>query len=301
MLKLKGTKKLNNLIDLEIPGHVFPCGMVPLVKTFEKVTPTLWTRSKNVTIQTQPISNVPHIMESLLWHPGFVFCHAPHAQCFENIEEILWVKINEEVPLLVKLLLVLPSDQSCQSWLSHPKESVLGCHKELAANVEKKLVPCPLLLLGKLLKGCLKSQESKETCLFEKCRYIAILLQMATSQVVENCSKVDWVSVKEVSSILLHPWAWEGRLRVKHLGKHGVGVAQKRLPGCAKLCPSHIQVDDAFQSLHLCCCSAVVGWRTDLIDHRWHLLDKQGYLGKNRKATWKISTNNSDPRNQIWN
>ena len=62
--------------------------MVPLVKTLEKLTPTLWTISNNRTIQTQRISNVPHIMESLLWHTGFVFSPTPLAQCFENIQGV---------------------------------------------------------------------------------------------------------------------------------------------------------------------------------------------------------------------
>ena len=40
---------------------------------------------------------------------------------------------------------------------------------------------------------------------------------------------------------------------MKHLGKHGGGINQKCLPGRAKLCPSHIEVDDSlnFPLIHL--------------------------------------------------
>ena len=56
-------------------------------------------------------------------------------------------------------------------------------------------------------------------------------------------SKVDRVSVDEVSSVNLHQ-GFEACLWIKHFGKQGVGFAQNRLPRCAESSPPDVEVDD---------------------------------------------------------
>ena len=112
-------------------------------------------------------------------------------------------------------------------------------------------VPCAFCSLACSCRAASSPESPKKLASLRSAAALQ-MVQMATSQVVEDRSEVDWVSVQEIGSVLFHSWG-EGRLRVKHLGKHGGGINQKCLPGRAKLCPSHIEVDDSlnFPLIHL--------------------------------------------------